>query len=105
MGGEVMDLKSLTERETWVMARALFYAAKRLRGELHPPLSDIEDMESVLREHFGGYVPELEFTNDLKRAIRLGFKPEGEDYVTHAIVLDWLAKNGSNENVVALFDR
>jgi hypothetical protein len=101
-----MNLASLTEREAWITARALFYAAKRLRAELHPPLSDIEEMEIVLRDRFGGYVPELEFTNDLKRAIRLGFQPEeGDGYVTHTVILDWLAKNGSNENVVALFDR
>lgn len=58
-------MSDITGRDDYMIACALFYAAKALKAKPHPPESDIEDMEKILEERFPQFKKLLEIQDKL----------------------------------------
>jgi hypothetical protein len=89
----------VTGRDDWIIAVALFTAAKALRAERHPRLSDIADMERLLAARHPAEAAALAGITNLQLARRRGFDL---DVVDDDTVCRWLDENPAAPNILPL---
>ena len=65
-------------RENYLIARALHIAAKAILSDPRAAHSEAEEMRAILGLRHPHCLQQFLFADDLKRALRLGFMPEGE---------------------------
>ncbi|WP_336490874.1 hypothetical protein [Methylobacterium nigriterrae] len=80
-GKRDVGFRSANGREDYLIARALFVAARQIDSERYGAHSDAHGMRELLGKCFGQYLDLFENTEIFQRAVSLGYVPaEGASY-------------------------
>lgn len=93
--------RGITGRDGWIIARALYVAARKLKTDEMPAYSDAEDMQKILVELYPGLANSFKQQDDFFRAYQLGYEARGKECsitgeyypIDSKEVRDWLARN------------
>lgn len=84
---------SITGRDSYIVAQALYVAAKALRSQKHPEESNAEDMEAIAEAWFPGSFEQRRIHERFQEGLRMGLKlPMGGMTITSEAVEAWIAE-------------
>lgn len=83
----------ITGRDSYIVAQALYVAAKALRSQEYPEQSNAEDMEAIAEAWFPGSFEQRRIHERFQEGLRMGLKlPMGGMTMTSEAVEAWIAE-------------
>lgn len=91
---------SITGRDDYIIAQALYVAATALRSQKQPEYSNADDMEAISEAWFPGNFESRRVLERMQEGVRMGLKlPSGGLTMEAESVETWIAAGIANERV------